>query len=812
MKNAALSLEDCHDDAKAIHCQHCGLVVPIHRHDGFCCSGCRAVHQLLRSAHLDEYYRIRQDAGVFRAPTPVRPLSEKLEQAHPFLFLDDPGFRQELGIETHPRVQFYLEGIHCTACLWLIEKIPELLPDDVTSARLDLQNSVVDLVFKEKGSISNTAEYLDHLGYRPHAIFSSEQKIDLAKRESRLFLARVALAGALMGNIMIFAISIYAGASGFIKDHFDWIILFLSLPVFLFSAVPLYQNAWNAIRNRRWSVDIPIVIALAAGLATSGYSIFTGGNQNYLDSLSGLVFLLLASRYFLMRLQKNAFRGVQFSESFYPVKILRNQKEYVWVKELKVGDEVEIPPGFRIPIDGVIVCGQSQVNESIMSGESMPKRVVEHEAVFAGSINSDSTLWVKVNAVGDQTRIGKIAQEIQKFEINRSETVKFAEKVAQWFTVSVLLWSSLVFGYFLAIRHLPWDGLQRILSILIVSCPCAFAIATPLALIQAFQILMKRGLYLKDPNDIEKVLKIEQIAFDKTGTLTEGVLQLQEVQWKVMFSAEAEDQYLSIIRSLEEDSKHPIARAFLRYLDSKDVGSSDEVENIKEISGQGISGTWKNRKIELKACTPKIALIGQDLENYIRASLLVEGKEIAQFLFSDRLRADAKAVVSQFQKRGLPVWMLSGDHASSTRSIATSVGLSEERVLFELSPEGKASWLQSHPGTLYIGDGANDGLALNQASLGIAAHGALDLSMKAASIYLTQNKLQSIIDLFTVSKETKKILNRHLVFTIVYNTSTIALASLGMLKPLIAAVLMPLSSLLILFSTQIGTKRLRSLK
>ena len=785
------------------------------RSDRFCCSGCRAVYQLLHSARLDGYYRIRDGVGVFHQASPVHPLSEKLAVAHPYAFLDDSNFRLELGIaSTAPKIQFYLEGIYCTACLWLIEKLPKLLPADLLTARLDLQSSVVDFTFTEKGSISNVADYLDQLGYRPHPIFSQDQRENLAKKESRVFLSRMALAGALTGNIMIFAISIYAGATGFVKDHFDWIILLLALPVFFYSAVPLYQNAWNAMKNRKWSVDIPIVVALLAGLVVSTYSVLTGGDQNYLDSLTGLIFLLLGSRYFLMRLQKNAFEGMKFSESFYPIKILRNENEYVWVKDLKAGDLIEVAAGLRIPVDGVVVRGLSHINESILSGESIPKRVCEHDEVFAGSFNSDAPLWIKVSRVGDQTRIGKISKEIQKFEINRNETVKLAEAVAKWFTLSVLVWSGIVFAYYAVMKQAPIEGLQRVLSILIVSCPCAFALATPLALIQAFQVLMKRGVYLKDPNDLEKVSQLKQVAFDKTGTLTEGSFEVKSVQWTVQGSAQFENEYFAVIRSLENDSKHPVAKALLRYVDQKlsDAGFDDlmvKVENQEEIFGKGVFGTWKNRKVELKASS------GHELHSQnecVQCVLWVDQKEVAVFSFVDRTRSDAKALVNLLQEKSMPVWMLSGDRDFPVQVTARELGIPFNHAISALSPEEKGAWLASHPNTLYVGDGANDGLALKNATLGIAAHGALDLSMKASGAYLTQNSLQGVADLFTVSTETRAILKRHLIFTILYNGSTITLASLGMLRPLIAAVLMPLSSLIILISTQIGTKKLRVLK
>ncbi len=806
----ALNLNEFQSETQVGLCQHCGEVVPIHRNDAFCCAGCSAVFKLLHSSHLDDYYRIRDQSGNFRKPTPVHPLSETVESTHPYLYLDEPRFRDDLGIAlTSPKIQFYLEGIHCTACLWLIEKLPDLIPDDVLTARLDLQNSTAEIELREKGSISNVADLLDHLGYRPHPIFSSQEKDELQKKESRQFLAKLALAGAMTGNIMIFAISIYAGAEGFLKQHFDQIIFLLALPVIFYSALPLYQGAWSAIRNRRWSVDIPIVVALVAGFLVSTWSVFTGGDQNYFDSLTGLVFLLLGSRYFLMRLQKNAFEGLKFSESFYPVKILRNENEYVWVKDLRQGDVVEVPAGLRIPVDGVVVRGKSFVNESLLSGESLPKPVSEHEAVFAGTFNTDGTLWIKVTATGDQSRIGAISKQLQKVEMNQNDSVKMAELVAKGFTLSVIAWSVIVLAYFIIAKHAPAAGVERILSILIVSCPCAFAIATPLALIQAFQLLMKRGVYLKNPNEIEKLSEVKQIAFDKTGTLTQGVLEVQSVRWNSSDVASSESLYLPLIEILEKDSKHPIAKALLRYIERKCASFSPNsalVSDRNEISGEGVSGIWENRKIEVKRIESN-----QSQSELIQSGFYVDGVEIARFSFQDQIRSDSKKTIKTLSDK-YPVWMLSGDRSLPVRAMAQSVGVQVGHSLPEMSPESKATWLKHHPGTLYVGDGANDGLALKEAHIGIAANGALDMSMKAASVYLIQNSLQGVLDLFTVAEETKIILKRHLIFTIFYNSSTITLASMGLLKPLLAAVLMPASSVLVLVSTQFGTKRLREMK
>lgn len=599
MKLSTHASEEFFDVERSGSCKHCGSVVPIYRSDSFCCAGCASVFHLLHRAQLSGYYRIRDESGKLREAIPVHPLSERLEQKAPFAYLDDESFRTQLGIALHaPVLEFYLEGVHCTACMWLIEKLPELCPNDLVSARLDLQSSVVELQFQENGSISNVAEMIDELGYRPHPVFSNEHKTELLQHETRSFLTKVALAGACTGNIMIFAISIYAGATGFIKDHFDWIILALSLPVFSYCAIPLYKNAWHAIRNQRWSVDIPILIALGAGFVTSVYSVFTKGSQNYLDSLSGLVFLLLASRYWLMRLQKNAFEKMQISESFYPAKILRNNCEYVWVKELVQGDVIDVLPGMRIPVDGIVIEGESHLDESILNGESKPRKITLHESVYAGTHNYDSKLKIRVDSIGENSRIGKIAKEMQSFEVSKNETVQSAERVARWFTLSVLAWTSLVFAYFL-MKHEPVEGIRRVLAILIVSCPCAFALATPLALIQAFQILLKCGLYLKDPNEIEKVRDLKQVALDKTGTLTEGVLEVFNVQWMGSHAEATQKLYLDLVRVLEGDSRHPVARAMVRFTERKISAQKSflKIRDRNEIPGYGITALWNEHEV-----------------------------------------------------------------------------------------------------------------------------------------------------------------------------------------------------------------------
>ena len=423
MKSILANGQEDYADSEILYCNHCGAIVPSNRSDSFCCSGCSAVYHILRGVSVSS----TRDSVSKLAANPF---------GATFAFLDDVAFRNELNVDpTRPQMSFYLENVQCVSCLQRVEMLPDLLPGDVTRSRLNLQTAVLEVTLKPEGSFASVAEYLAKMGYPPHPIGSRVQGVDFAKRESKLLLLRMALAGALSGNIMIFSISIYAGASGFIKEHFDWTILLLSLPVFSFCAWPLYLNAWRSIKNHRWSVDIPIVVALLTGFSVSVSSVFMGGTKNYLDSLSGLVFLLLASRYFLLRLQKNAFDGMRFSDSFYPTKILRNNGEYVWVRELELGDLVEIPAGLRIPIDGTVSKGRGFVNESIITGESAPRRIQEHELVFAGSLNLDSKLWVKVNAVGDDTRMGKIAREIQRISNPSTQDSSISKAVAQYFRV-----------------------------------------------------------------------------------------------------------------------------------------------------------------------------------------------------------------------------------------------------------------------------------------------------------------------------------------------------------------------------------------
>ncbi len=798
-------------------CKHCSTPVPSSRNDFFCCAGCKAVFELLSTTELCDYYEIRKRSGTFKKPSPVKFWSEKGLGADPFAYLDVPSFRQDLGINSdQPQASFYLEGVHCTACMWLIEKLPEILPQHVANARLNLQQSVVKIEFHPQGSITETARALERMGYSPHLIKTPEQVQTLEKKDTQSFLLKLVVAGAAAGNIMLFAAAIYTGAGGWVKTYFDWIVFVISLPVFGYSALPLYQNAYHALQNRRWSVDIPIVIALAAGFMVSALSVWRGTDQNYLDSLTGLIFLLLATRYLLMRLQKNAFEGMQFFDSLVPVQVLNSLGQMVWVRDLKKQDCIEIPAGLTIPVDGVIQKGTSQINEAVLTGESIPRIAKVNDQVYSGTINLESPLWVEVQAVADDTRMGKILQEIQQFDLSAAPTVRMSEQVAKYFTGGVLVWSLGLWIYLVAEGGSVLASFERILSVLIVSCPCAFAIATPLALIQAYQILIKKGLYLKNPASLDSVTPVKRVAFDKTGTLTLGQFEVQHWEWSKSISPADRRGMMDCSCQLEAISQHPLSKAWRRYGEAFLSGityTATRVSHFVEVPGNGISGIVDGHSIELKPSSGASELRSNDTHSgFTSVDFIWNGALVAHISFKDELRKDIPMVIRQLKQLGLEVWMLSGDQKAPCWEVARQVGIEDSNVLFCLTPETKSQWIKNHPETLYLGDGANDGLALKNAHLGIAVHGALDLSLKAAQGYLIQNRMAAVLDLFTVSSETQKVLVRHLIFTVVYNGATIAIASKGMLHPLFAAVLMPTSSLLVLVSTIWGTKALRKLK
>lgn len=788
-------------------CAHCGSAVSSNSSEVgtplFCCSGCETVYSILNSRGLEQYYSLKKMGGYFNKPSPATELNQT------YSYLDDPEFRKLYATENGAgqiQMTFFLEGVHCVACIWLLEKLPRFV-DDVISVSLDMSHSTALVRLCKGGAFAAVAQEFHRLGYRPHPVRGGEHE-EHQRRENRLMLIRTGLAGACTGNIMLLALSVYGGASGHWALVFNWLSFALFLPVAFFSAVPFYKAAWTALRTRSVSIDVPIVLGIIFGSIASFANLLTGSDHIYFDSLSALVFLLLASRYVLKRAQQNALQSSKLLHFLTPSVVRRKNPRTDLYEEtsmdfINAGDVIEVRAGESIPIDGTVLTGSANLNCALLTGESEWVKVGVGENVFAGTVNQDSALSIKVSASGYGTRLGQILKAVEEGAHRKAPIVTLADRVSKRFVSAVLVLSV---GVFIGAWYLAGiqEGLNRALAMVIITCPCALALATPLALTMSLGRAAKKGILIKGADVLERLSQIDSVFLDKTGTITTGNFEVLE--WRTVEEnargSDADDLLAAL--ALESRSNHPVARAILRHFPQIPATRLPQVDEFCETVGTGVSGRIGGSVYELRQAD-EVAVSRVET----RVSFLKNGSKIAEVLLGDRVREDSKSSIEKLRALGLDVHILSGDNELPVMNVVSQLGVPRQNAMARMTPERKCQVIQEHPRALMAGDGANDAVALSAAFVGVAVHGGMEVSLRAADAYLSSSGVHLIHEMIVGARETMKVLYRNLGFSLVYNMVGGGLALFGKVDPLFAAVLMPLSAFTVFISSIVGTKRLR---
>lgn len=764
----------------------------------FCCRGCETVYSLLQERGFQDYYRLRDSSKEKNdAILPVFSTEN-------FAYLDDAEFVQLYSFDQGRQMRFYLEGVHCAACVWLTEKLPEFCPG-VELLRLDLSAHVAVVKIRDHGSFSQAAQQLAKLGYTPHPV-QQEGSEEFRKKENKTFLMRLGVAGMATGNIMLLAVSLYAGADGRLAQVFKWVSFFLYLPVLFYSAVPFYKGAWSALLRKQISIDVPIVIGIWVGTVASIINLVIGSEYIYFDSLAALVFLMLSTRYLLLKVNEKAFNTTQLLHFLVPSKARRRSVDGLFeelkVDLLKEGDIIRVMPGECFPVDGVVESGESVVNRALLTGETEPQTAAAGVRVHAGTSNIQAPLEVRVLTSGSSTRLGKILTAMVAGLEQKAPIVTLLDQVGQAFVVAVLVLTAV--GFFLGLQVSWFEAINRALAVAIVVCPCTFALATPLAMSLAMSRAAKQGILVKGAEFVERLSHIDSVFFDKTGTLTSGELTVN--QW-----VESAPGTEFALRALESRSLHPIAKAVHRYFEDSPIALKDlpVVEQFKDRPGVGVSGFVNGAFFEVKR-------IAQERLGELSAStgtqvgVYRDGILVGALSLSDRVRAESETVIESLVSQGLSVHILSGDSKAPVAHVAQSLGIPSENARYELSPEEKSQILKDRGGrSLMVGDGANDAVALASAYASVAVQGGMEMSMRAAGAYSSRPGVEPLLLLLSISQETMKVIRRNLVFAVFYNIVGIGVALTGHLDPLFAAVLMPMSALTVFLSTMIGTPKLR---
>ncbi|MBI3146382.1 MAG: heavy metal translocating P-type ATPase [Pseudogulbenkiania sp.] len=792
-------------------CFHCGLPVPEgssfpvryrERTESTCCAGCQAVAQTIIDSGLDDYYTHRtQGAGQAEALP-----AELLERIR--LYDSDELQRSFVHIEADNvrEAALILEGITCAACVWLNEqqlmRLPGVVSVDINysshRARVRWDNSRLKL--------SQILEAIGAIGYRAHPYDAARQEA-LNQKERKQALNRLWVAGLSMMQVMMYAVPVYMAPDGEIDPDFLWMLhwasLLLTLPVIVYSAVPFYRATWRDLTTRRVGMDTPVTIGILTAFLASTWALLNKVEHGiYFDSVSMFVFLLLGGRYLEGIARRKAGEAAESLVKLIPAFAHRIS---LWpsertthetpVSQLAAGDVLLVKPGETIPADGVVLDGESAVNESLLTGESRPVAKAADSTVIAGSVNLGSPLTVRISQAGQGTRLAGIVRLLDQALAEKPRLAKLADRFASGFVAALLL---AALATWLGWHWVdPERALWITVAVLVISCPCALSLATPAALTAASGHLAGLGVLTTRGHALETLAKVSDVVFDKTGTLTHGEMRLVDTH--------AFDQGIDALAAacaLEAGSEHPIARALLAAAPP----TYPHAQSVRNTPGQGVEGvidgmTWRlGTPAFVEALSgPPPAGPADWQSGHTRIALGSERGWAALFAIGDTRRSDSAATVAELTRQGLTVHLLSGDDHAAVQRLAEESGITHFRA--RATPEDKLAYVsglqEQGARVLMVGDGINDAPVLARADVSMAMGSGTDVARASGDMVLINDSLALVPSAVTLSKKTLAIIRQNLVWAVLYNIVALPLAMAGHVTPWLASLGMASSSLLV---------------
>jgi len=787
--------------ASATACAHCGLPVPpalLEADDApsFCCGGCATAFAIIRDGGLGRYYELPE-----RRTAAVEPSGRS------FAEFEHPAF-EALYVRRRPdglaETELYLDGVHCASCVWLVERVPLLVPG-VSRAELEIGRALAHLAWDPAStSLGAIARTLDTLGYRPHP-FRAQRVEERRRAEDRAALVRIGVAGALAGNVMMVAVALYSGWFGGMEagfaQYFRWISLLLTVPVLLWPGRVFFQGAAASFRTRRLHMDLPIAIALGAGFLRGAVNTISGSGPIYFDGVAMLVFLLLVGRFLQQRAQRAAADSAGLLLGLTPsvARVLEGDTvREVPTEALLPEMTVEVRAGETFPADGQVVAGHSEVDLALLTGESRPVRVEQGTVVWAGTVNLASALRVRVTQAGEASRVGRLLQEVAAGAARRARIVLLADRVAGWFVAVVLLLALGTWAWW----HVadPGAALDNAIALLIVTCPCALALATPLAVSVAIGRAARQGILIKGGDALEALARPATLYLDKTGTVTEGTFGL--AAW------DGPEWARALVVALERHSSHPVAAGFVAAWPGV---VAPPATDVCQTLGGGIEGTVAGRRVLVgspgfvgQRAALRLARNSDSPASHTPVWVAVDGVVVGVAAFGDPIRPEAPGVFARLARRGWTLRLLSGDAPEVVGAVAGSLGLRGSAWRGGVAPEGKLAEVERAAGAgpvVMVGDGVNDAAAMARATVGVAVRGGAEASLAAADVYLARPGLRPLEELMTGSERTLRVIRRNVAFSLAYNILGAGLAIGGWINPLMAAILMPASSLTVVLAS-----------
>jgi Cu2+-exporting ATPase len=684
-------------------------------------------------------------------------------------------------------IMLSLPTIHCAACMNTVERALMAHPQ-VRKARVNLTMKRVSIEADPDVVAEDLVPVVEGAGYEAHELDTTALSATQTDKAGRDLLMRLAVAGFAAMNVMLLSIAVWSGAEGPTRDLFHWVSAFIVLPAVAFSGQPFYRNAWQALKVGQLNMDVPITLAIALALITSLWETTLSGEHAYFDAAIALTFFLLTGRYLDHRTRsvaRSAAEELAALEVPRAFRLTDEGEEQVNVADLAISDLIRVRPGGRMPVDGEITKGTSELDRSLLTGETLPVFAEPGTAVSAGEVNLTGPLTVRATAVGRDTSLHRMADLVAVAESGRSRYTSLADRAAKLYAPGVHILSALAFvGWYLYSGDLR-VALNIAAAVLIITCPCALGLAVPAVTTAASGRLFKKGLLIKDSTALERLAQVDTVVFDKTGTLTAGTPELTNL-------GDFTRTDLEIALALAEGSSHPLSISLSDAARSAGIHPA-AVTDQTEVPGHGTQGLWKGQRVQLG----RSSWVNGGQTEMTAAWLRVGEGEPQAFTFTDRLREGAQEAVKALQDKGLRVILMSGDTTAAVETLANRLGI--QQWLAEALPQDKAARIDalSKEGAhvLMVGDGLNDTAALTAAHASISPASALDAARVASDIVLLGSTLAPIPDAVqTATKATKRIRENFTIATW-YNIIAVPLAIAGLCSPLIAALAMSSSSI-----------------
>ena len=780
------------------HCQEPVLtgqqfVTRINDRDEFmCCPGCQAVSQAIVDAGLLSYYKFRTEPGSKQNAL----VPEALTQ---FSAYDLPEVQQDFvhSEDNVESVSLSIDGITCAACAWLIEhKVKQLTGVSQVLVNSTTQRAMISWD-KRTVRLSDILGQISRIGYQAAPYQVDEQELN-NKLNSRKFLLRLGLAGFATMQVMMFALALYTGYFTDLdvqyRDYFRWVSMIFATPVVLYSAQPFYFSAIRTLLSGKLNMDVSVSIAIGGAYVASCFATVNGTGEVYFESVSMFTFFLLLGRYFEQKARQKASVSSSNLHKLVPLTahlVNDNGQEEIPAKKLRLNDVILVKPGEMVAADGVVIEGHTSINEAMLTGEQMPIEKTLASQVYAGTINVDQPIKVSVTALGQDQLVAEIIR-LQELASNTKPAIALlADKLSRYFSGTILTIATITYLVWQQIS--PEDAFWVTLSVLVATCPCALALATPTAVTCATAIFTRLGIITRKAGVFEKLPLIKHVVFDKTGTLTCGTLSIGATQCMADLT---KTQALAIAAALETGSRHPIAAAFAEFADNALVA-----EEVHHQVGFGVRG----RIDDTDYIIGNAAFTGASIDSsdptqkiWLARSCNNQLEVLASFEIQDNIRQDSKATVATLKQLGCRISIASGDSSGHVHQLAKELGIDD--VHSGLTPADKLALvtrLQQHTRVAMFGDGINDAPVLAGADLSVAMGSGSAIAKNSADLILLGDHLSRFTQAVAVAKLTTQIIRQNLAWALGYNALILPLAVTGHVAPYIAAIGMSASSLIV---------------